>query len=538
MKLFLISVALLLSAITDFARADSSALQFNTSPNVQADDVSQQLWTSLKFPGKAILSYPEIDLRDYLDYDHAQCDQVVNQLLSLSEKYRTDLATSSNATQKDLDQIHTYLFNTLVDKSTDKSGLPNPCYQTAMNAYVLESLIIVNDPQYEVAVKNKIQTSSQVSVSNFVPENRSTFLLAVALLNGGHIQILTPELRKSLGGGWIDQIPKPQKFTSPYQLRGAYSCTTSKIYVDTEVTPINLAANIVHEIDHFIRDRRSPAPADGADWKAILLQDETFALATGVFKQLMLTNIQVPRNRFARAFSDGYLGPFYQAYKSVGDGNLFSKDGPLDQVYHTGDSYDFSRNMFGTYSGYPHELNLSCSAPIENVYKAVNAVYFPNSTLTDSAYAAMDQSFSGTSTEGLYKWLADTTPFQPLMIPTSSPPLPFEIDGDFTRMPFNGFNYGRRLQLPVQQALTSIAQLLTGIDAPSPMCQALVTSGDNKDVQDYIGSKLSLGDKNGEAGVKGGEAGVKGGEAGVKGGEAGVKGTAPVRACMILNQNE
>jgi hypothetical protein len=490
-----------------------------------ADEVSdaQALWTKLGFNGAPVTPYPEPKVEDYLKYDRAHCGKWIDQLIKLSDKYRNHAVTSSRAVSGDVKSLHSFIF--------DQVGPGNACFHDVANAYILESLL-VSDPTYLVYQHDTIPISKN-QAPEYKPDSPATFIAAAAMLNAGRIQALTPALRAQFGSGWADELQKPEKFTSPYSLRGAYSCVDSKIYLDPEMPPVNLASNLEHEMDHFIRDRMSQAPQANADWKSILLEDEVLALTSGVYSQLVLTQQPVLRSNLIRALSDNILGPYYPGYQLKNDGSLFSKDGPFDKIFSAVSAKSPLEDFL--YSSFlSTNISSNLLPEIQQVFLAVNTVYFPNSTLSSDLIQSTLIENAQDRPPGLYKWLWEDAAWLYGFIPDSDPKRVWEVD-----------LYEGRRQLLVTPVLSAIDRLMTGLETPSPMCQALIAQRSNADVQNYIGSKLSTQGQGqggatspGEAGVKGGESGVKGGESGVKGGEAGVKGDELVRACVILEENE
>ena len=445
----------------------------------------------------AYASEPQI--QSVLNYDHAQCDSTVLQLLQLVELYREKAVMSSRSAEGDLKKVHSFLFTDI--------GYSHPCFRAAADAYVLESLIVTEpDPIVFPILQDKS------------PEDHATFQLTASLINSGRIELLTPALRQTLGEGWNDPFKQQGKFDSPYQLRAAYSCVESKIYLDPEMSPFNLAANLEHELDHFVRDRRSPAPQAGDSWKSILLEDEVLALSTGIFPEVFLSSKYLPHSKADKILGAiGGQGPglFQHPYQVKDDDNLFAKNGPFSELFQYGctmqtDLFGFILTTVLT-SGTGDYMYAN---DVDKIYQAVNAVYFPSSALAPDLLQSTLRANWQQPPQGLYRWLREDV-----------------------------INLG---------ANAALSELLTGLDQPSPQCQALVASHDNPDVKAYIGSRLPIaaesvsapgesgvkggegGVKGGEGGVKGGESGVKGGESGVKGGEGGVKGSAPVRACLML----
>jgi hypothetical protein len=418
-------------------------------------------------------------IQQNLHLNQAQCGDSISQVLTLLQRYQEDgWHGSAKQADKDLQSLHALLF--------ENAGPTNPCFNDAATAYLFGSLAIT--------------TANPGNAQQADVQADPLFLLAVTLQNSGRIELLTPSVRKKLGAGWSTNATSPAPLTSPYQLRGAFSCVASKIYIDPEIPPINLAANLEHEIDHLVRDRTSYIPAN-ADWKTILLKDEVLALATGVYRQLRLSSPTLLHSRWVRALSDGY-DQTYHPYRTKDDDNLFAKDGPFSSMYYGGGSNGNSAQFIANFLLETYEGDLVVTPYVEKIYKAVADVYFPGETMSPDAIRAELPS-AGAYLGGLFDWLPNSPFVQP----------------------------------PLANTFAAIQTITQHLDIPSDSCRALIAHQNDPEVQKYVGTHLSI---DGDSPVPGmpGEGGVKGGEGGVKGGEGGVKGGEPVRACLILEQNQ
>jgi hypothetical protein len=459
-------------------------------------------WIALLFLGlsglTSVAHADNISVENTLDYDHALCGPKVAQLLELDREF----------VQKEIHFPHPYFMNNTMVKNVhdflfSELGPKDPCFLPVAKAYILDSLLISEtDPSL-----------AQPHSPNYVESQEATYRLTAKLLNTNRIQILTPDLRGKLrGAGWTELMKKRSDSRSPYRLRGAYACGESMIYLDPEIAPLDLSGNLRHELDHFIRDRQSAAPGDHADWKSLLLNDEVLALATGDFNQLYLSLIRIQVNygrahKVLNAILSGNPNYYYGPYVLGGDNDLFSANGPFSKLY--GEMWlidDLSTFMQQNFFSRDAVEDPKKEKEFKQIYSAVGDVYFTPKTALSSDYvqSILEQQQSSPP-PGLYSW-----------------------------------STGQAQTMGIDQAVQS---LLSQLDQASPQCQALSDSRDTPDVQSFIGTHMSAapgeaGVKGGEAGVKGGEAGVKGGESGVKGGEAGVKGDEPIRACLLLGEDE
>ena len=474
---------------------------------------AEEQWARLHFYGKASdTSFPDLKSKDYLEFDREKCEKSVDHLLELTANYQLAAFKSSKVAHRDFGNLHHFIFVTL--------GTEHPCFDPVAKIYLLESLKML-DPY---AAKSAV---IKHHIDLYTPGSPAAFLLTAGLLNNNphpKIQILTPALRKTLGPGWEERSQLQKEFTSPYRLRGAYSCSHSEIFIDPEIGPINLASNITHELDHLIRDRGSSEsdPKSNLGWKSTLLQDEVMALSAGFLGQLILSKQSYPKTNYYKSFQAGSIiydyNHFQSCYELKNDRDLFSSGGSYETLFNSikedGTLHTFLMNTILN----SNPDHYAYRSQVQAIYNSVNEVYFPESTLSDEYLLSVLKKYATdqrTIPDGLAHWLWVDAPWLSTNVDSPEKHI-WEIRlgnvGNF------------RIQVSMTQILKATADLITELDTPSPLCKALIADQDDPEVKAYVGSRLSIG--------------TAGGESGVKGGESGVKGVEPVSACMFLEKNQ
>jgi len=80
-----------------------------------------------------------------------------------------------------------------------------------------------------------------------------TLPLISIFLNNHHALVpVTFEMRKEMGGKWLERSSTDPKF---FSILGAYDCNQAVIFYDPTIPPVDMAGVVIHEISHFIRDR-------------------------------------------------------------------------------------------------------------------------------------------------------------------------------------------------------------------------------------------------------------------------------------------
>ena len=121
-----------------------------------------------------------------------------------------------------------------------RSDLAKDCFEPAAMAYILKSLGALGSQKV-----NSFQTESYR-------------LLLAFLYNHGYLEILTPGKRCNAGGLWNrKKEPENETLDSDFIMYGAYICQNSVISIDPFQAPFDLAASLLHELDHLFRDKYS-----------------------------------------------------------------------------------------------------------------------------------------------------------------------------------------------------------------------------------------------------------------------------------------
>ena len=523
-----------------------AAAVLGAAPDARADfsPESIQLWQQLALSGSPTLPDPMPRVQDYLKYDHQRCGSYVDQVVKETLQFAEHASKSSRSADSDMKDIQNLLFKEL--------GTAHRCFGDVAAAYLLGS-VTASDPYYLMFVETA--KDKEAAKKAYVPDSPAVFILTASLLNQGKIRILTPELRKELGPEWSRPAAQTYPLASPFALRGAYACANSTIYIDPQTTPINLSANLFHEIDHLIRDKETPfAPGSPVDWKQQLLLDETLALSAGVQHELALTAWKGKHNgtlsEVAKAFGANPSLFTYSAYSIKDDRNLFSEGGPYQRLWKKqmlGDGQSLSVFLARTFFR-DCRMNTCMSDTISDlseIYQAVDQVYFPNAPLASEMLNALLPQNLKFHPRGLSNWLDEeaTWKIEGKLLTPDDPDQEWELHGNFGAILRNGngpYSYidwiqggdpnrywgpgfkawpANRVALPMLGLLKTLQNFESWMQAPSEMCNALIQNHSDPNIQSYIGSSLS----------------VDGGPS-HPGGESGAKGDEPVRACYLLSE--
>jgi len=153
---------------------------------------------------------------------------------------------------------------------------------------------------------------------------RSLGFLASALHNQRKIRWLTVENRKKLGPSWLE------KKEGRFKVLGAYDCEKMVIYIDPNLRPFDVAAVLVHELDHLFRDKFLVGTG-GLSLKNFLLVDETLAAVQAGYIQRDVEYMPL----WIR--SSDYPGTLrtdlFNTFQPPLDRTLFLPDGPVDRLW-------------------------------------------------------------------------------------------------------------------------------------------------------------------------------------------------------------
>lgn len=182
-------------------------------------------------------------------------------------------------------------------------------------------------------------------------------LLLSYLLRNGRLYAVKKSDRARWGGAW--------KISSKAQanrslIMGAYDCEEGKIYFDPYLPPGDLAASIIHELNHLLRDKI--LRSDGLDLRTSIVADEALSAMAAALYQINTHDIET--HSYGDKNND----------KGNFDFTLYSRDGDLrkqgpDFAAQTRIGYAMKDLRSGFFLDGPTNLNLrNTFAKVESQY--------------------------------------------------------------------------------------------------------------------------------------------------------------------------
>ena len=368
----------------------------------------------------------------------AECQEVVQKVHDLSKAYVVAVANSrSGRAEKTFSDLQQIIFGQL--------GEGAPCFESALRVMALA-------PGYA-----STEQISQWTGNGGTSSVDDVAQLAAELMDLGKFRFLTKSLRGKLAGKWLDQIPG----TDDYSTIGGYDCATSTIYVDPYLRPFDLFATVLHEMDHFLRDKflepkpsnwlpakffSGPESSQEMNWSLYNLADEAYATMDSGARQMGLQS-----NRKAKEFGADWFVPFSEtkgAYRVNGDLTFISSNGP---VYR---SQKILETQIG--SGLPRMLLSGQAVTLaQDDKKKAGELIANRQEIWDDIINAY--------------------------FPDKSPVIP----GGSASVFFDGFEFG--LSSIVAYDLARNQKVNEAVAAPSRMCRAYLDSIGRGEVDHYIG---------------------------------------------------
>lgn len=466
-------------------------------------------------------------------------------------------------------------------------------YDEANKAHskIIKLIEFFNDPKQAtnkcIVATRKAYILSSIAVFSSIPHlSISDLYLNLSLegLNNDWLKPLTVPLRQELASSqknevWTDQLG------SHFKMQGAYSCINSTAYIDIQLLPFNLAAVLIHELDHLIADKAGTSqglPIPLSDFLAqefqgknienlspeeILTVAKNYAGPSAVrdgefFSILHSIFLQKQAEVIFREIS-----PEWKFTNFKDDLSLFTDGGPFERVW---DKTQFVAkvskiNPKQPFSSDPFLTDYGCFLAARWFIEGANVPLpqllflkrFDSEKLncfTPSISEYISQSNNSYSND-FSRLFGSSDVFESIIARVST-----GYFGERTRLTQTGISVFGKNQLslgPLQEIFFPFESILpeprlsdsvfleisTSMSNVSPQCKLFKVALDAGELPGYLGVSNEENSGGGNAGVKGGNAGVKPGNAGVKGedtaikpGNAGVKGELPVRPCYSIDQ--
>ena len=224
-------------------------------------------------------------------------------------------AAVSHSNSGDADKIYSQIHSDLFDQSGSADS--DPCLKPLLEEYAIDATRI-NRTAFAGSVRGSFN-EKDVFESDWLPN------LTRKLLDAGKLKMLTPALRKTLGGEWNTRESNGENAAI-----GAYDCMSSTIYVDAELRPLDLASTLYHEMDHLFRDKYASYPAGTRftqngkmRWDLYNMAEEASALFTSAAVQIHLQS-------FDRTHVFGLMKN--PTFKVANDLTFFPDGGPMMKI--------------------------------------------------------------------------------------------------------------------------------------------------------------------------------------------------------------
>jgi len=295
-----------------------------------------------------------------------------------------------------------------VMKLVDFTGA-STCANEELKTYVLGSYFIsfpdiIHESAHWLEPNGYRQYNSMLQdfrlYNNISVEFRNVLVLAL-LIHQDRLQLLTPAMRKLLGGDW-----------NTGEVFGAYDCNSRILSIDPTMRPFDLGATLQHEMDHFMRDQffgaeqilenfssesfldilktqTMPTP-DQINWEAYLTLDEAIASIEASMMQREQINDQgMPDFNMKKNSMVLKVDGLYQA---DGDFTFRVGSGPMEKLFQLGNLHDPVRDLQHSYFHDTVNFGFSDQQAIENqkkpaafqgIFDLIHSGYFAGAGLTD-----------------------------------------------------------------------------------------------------------------------------------------------------------
>ncbi len=310
-------------------------------------------------------------------------------------------------------------------------------------------------------------------------------LMVLFLANKGLIQKLNPHLRHVIAGDYPESL-WTQRSEEGYFTVAFFDCYSSMIFIDSDLKPLNLAATLYHELDHVFRDKFYDSflyGGEGFDFekntvRSFVETDELLATVSSGFYQRRQLQVDTTFH-----INDVTLGNEF---------NLYSPNGPLNESFKlifTEDLADLRQypNPSGFFAGLSnyqslHGVSQSVDSVLCEMQKRVLNGYFSNEEPSECGSDQL-QDFRDLGNLFLDTKLARVADIRGRRL---SPWDPVPTDDD--------------IQKNVEEMLKGLNVAVSG---PSYLCEQMMQSQDDGDLENYLGSLLSVaGGRTGNGGVR------------------------------------
>lgn len=151
--------------------------------------------------------------------------------------------------------------------------------------------------------------------------------MLTSLRDNGKLNPIGQAERSKLGENWSK---KSENDKDRYEILGGYDCSSSAIVYDITLPPLDMAAILVHELNHLVRDKFGEHTPETEEEVFIeVFSDEFMASTLAGFSQLQKTTSNLRyRNPTGRD------GVSVEGFPNLGDGTLFNrKSGNLRAIW-------------------------------------------------------------------------------------------------------------------------------------------------------------------------------------------------------------
>ncbi|MBX9769013.1 MAG: hypothetical protein K2X47_17190 [Bdellovibrionales bacterium] len=276
------------------------AFTFQSQGLLAAQGPTEVVWTAVASQSFTLENIDEIPLALQIP---GQCLYASRDLVHLVRDYHKEAVRSDAA-----DSVYAKNAKTIDQKIQSVLAGSGSCFDSLSRAYAAASVAFIE------------------------PISSPLLRLAVTYLNPKfeRIDFLTLQKRNEMGCLWT----KPGKLHT-HQIYGAYMCRQRKILVDPTLPPINLGASVIHELDHLLRDAKSPLLDVDKLLRDWITYDEVMASALAAFLQARLDfSIPILRQANFRVFqSDIPLSNRKNfGYRLSFDKTLYAHEGPIKKI--------------------------------------------------------------------------------------------------------------------------------------------------------------------------------------------------------------
>lgn len=464
---------------------------------------------------------------------------------------------SNNEVKRGYSRVDKLIKRISSSKASNKVS-KNKCENAAKKAYILSSVA-------------NLYTTLQHPIADLYLH------LAILGLNENWLVPLTTSSRQVLADGHTNNVWQQQE-SNHFKLQGAYSCVNSNLYIDTQLLPNNLAAVLIHELDHLIADKNGilkNLPIPLADLLAQefeekhfndLNEDELLLVAKTYAHSSIVRDeeyFNILHSLFIQYQVRASIGEeMFRIMRSRGDLSLFTLDGPfvkilskvlkitenLEKKEHSGSLFspmvtfhypgdETEREFVPEFECFVNALPLVYPREPDYSYFSHLSHYSPKTLGCLKKSVFEGGNFSDDSYVVNYKNIRGKEEIDELMSRVSLSYFGKNLNGQWN---WETKSQGQNFFFPIaytytdpefsKNAFLAISNTLLSV---SPQCKLFKTELDAGGLFGYLGMD---GNRGGNAGVKPGNAGVKGEDSTIRPGNAGVKGELPVRPCYSIDQ--